>query len=45
MCGFEENVPKPDFEQKWPNFGPKKGPKMAQIFMSGQKISLTISKQ
>ena len=26
------------FEQKWPNFGPKKGPKMAPIFFSEQKI-------
>ena len=33
------------FEQKWPNFGPKKGPKMAPIFLSKQKLSLTIFKQ
>ena len=33
------------FEQKWPNFGPKKGPKMAPIFLSEQKLSLNIFKQ
>ena len=31
------------FEQKWPNFGTKKGPKMAPIFLSDKKISFIIS--
>ena len=26
------------FEQKWPNFGPKKDPKMAQIFCQNKKF-------
>ena len=29
---FKENDQKLIFEQKWPNFGPKKGPKMALFF-------------
>ena len=28
------------FEQKWPNFGPKKGPKMAPIFCENKKFHL-----
>ena len=44
ISGIQENSQKP-VEQKWLNFGPKKGKKMTPIFLSEQKFSLTIFKQ
>ena len=42
---IQRKCPETCFGRKWPNFGPKKGPKMAPIFLSEQKFSLTIFKQ
>ena len=54
MHGFEENGQKPYFwakmaknlifGQKWPLFGPKKGPKQAKKKLSEFQISLSINK-